>query len=109
MYKNEISNQNHKKIGIGSVSLLLFILGLLFSISFGEYNFGDRILKSIGLSPWSNGDTGLHYTVFYSLIFYVGAFIVGLKFKNDRGAKTGRFLSLTVILLILFLSNFIIV
>lgn len=110
MYQNELSNQSRKKIGIGSISLLLFILGLLFSISFGEYGaFGDHILKGIGLSPWSNGDTGLHYTIFYSLIFYVAAFTVGYKCENSWGAKTGRILSLIMILLMLFLSSFIII
>lgn len=109
MYQNELSNPKRKKVGIGSISLLLFIWGLLFSISFGEYGvLGDHTLRSMGLSPWSNGDTGLHYTIFYSLIFYVAAFIVGYKFKKNWGAKAGRFLSIIVIVLTLFSSLFII-
>lgn len=108
MYQSELSKPNRKKVGIGSISLLLFTLGLLFSISFGEYGaFGDHLLKGIGLSPWSNGDTGLHYTIFYSLIFYVPAFIVGKRFKNNRGAKVGKTLSLIAIVLTLFSSLFI--
>ena len=91
-------NKDYKKIGLGSISLLLFIFGLLFPI------FGDSIVRFISLNPWSNGDEGLHYTVFYSLIFYIPALIMGYKFKNDFGAKLGRTLSLiTIILLILSL------
>ena len=95
--------QDYKKIGLGSISLLLFIFGILFSII-----FGDSIVKFIGLNPWSNGDTSLHYTIFYSLIFYVLALILGYKLKNDFGAKLGRTLSLITIILFL-LSLFFVV
>ncbi|ATP40347.1 hypothetical protein CSE16_09965 [Solibacillus sp. R5-41] len=98
-------NQDYKKIGLGSISLLLFIFGILFSFSFGDReSYGDSILRFIGLNPWSNGDTGLHYTIFYSLIFYISALILGYKFKNDLGAKLGRTLSLiaTIFLILLF-------
>ncbi|WP_422659971.1 hypothetical protein ACK8P5_05475 [Paenibacillus sp. EC2-1] len=97
-----------KKIGLGSISLFLFIFGILFSISFGNrVSFGDSILRYLGLNPWSNGDTGLHYTIIYSLIFYILALILGYKFKNDLGAKLGRTLALvTIILLITMLFAF---
>ncbi|TCZ69616.1 hypothetical protein E0485_23690 [Paenibacillus albiflavus] len=103
--------QNHKKIGLGSISLLLFIFGILFSISFGNReSFGDNILRFLGLNPWSNGDTGLHYTIFYSLVFYIPALILGYKFKNDLGAKLGKTLSLiTNILLSTMILFFIVV
>lgn len=78
---------------------MLFILGLLFSVSFGKYDsFGDHILRFIGLKPWSNGDTGIHYMLIYSLIFFVPALIIGHKFKNDFGAKLGRSLSLILMI-----------
>ena len=98
--------QDYKKIGLGSISLLLFIFGILFSFSFGNReSYGDSILRFIGLVPWSNGDNGLHYTVFYSLIFYILALILGYKFKNDFGAKLGRTLSL-IVTIFLILSLF---
>lgn len=97
--------KDHKRIGIGSISLLLFIFGLLFSISFANQEaYGDKLLRFIKLSPWSNGDTGVHYTIFYSLIFYIPALILGYKFKNDLGAKLGRTLSLWITIIIILLS-----
>lgn len=97
-----ILKQDYNKVGLGSISLLLFIFGILFSVSFGNReSYGDNILRFIGLSPWSNGDTGFHYTIFYSLIFYLPALILGYKFKNDLWAKLGRTLSLITIILIL--------
>lgn len=99
--------QDYKKIGLGSISLLLFIFGILFSISFGNReSFGDNIFRFLGLNPWSNGDTGLHYTIFYSLIFYIPALILGYKFKNDLGAKLGKSLSLITIILLLIITLF---
>ncbi|WP_411738515.1 hypothetical protein [Peribacillus sp. S4] len=99
---NSLENvKTHKKLGLGSLSLLLFLLGLLFSFSFGKYGaFGDHILRFIGIDPWSNGDTGLHYTIFYALIFYIPGLMVGYKFKNDWGAKTGENLSLILVILV---------
>ncbi len=89
----------HKKMGMGTISLLLFIFGILFSFSFGNREaLGDIILRFLGLNPWSDGDTGTHYTIIYSLIFFIPALILGYKFKNNLGAKLGRMLSLIAII-----------
>ena len=66
-----------------------------------------------GVSPFLVGmkeeiHEGLHYTVFYSFIFYIPAFIIGQKLKNDFGAKLGRTLSLVTIILLLLSTFFII-
>ncbi|WP_300385025.1 hypothetical protein [Clostridium sp.] len=95
-------NQNNRKIGLGSNSLLLAIMGILFAFSFGnKVCYGDIILKYMGLNTWSNGDNGTHYTVVYSLIFFIPSLILGLKFKNDFGAKMGKIISLIMIIMIL--------
>ena len=53
----------NRKVLLGIASLMLFTLGILFGVSFsGNPSYGDRILKFIGLGPWSNIETGLHYT-----------------------------------------------
>lgn len=91
----------NKKIGLGSLSLLLCIIGISFPFSFGSKGaYGDNILQFVGLKPWSNGDTGIHYTVFYSLIFFVMALVFSYKFKNDFGAKVGKIISLCVIIIV---------
>lgn len=101
--------QNPTKVGLGSTSLLLFICGLLFAFSFTHgASYGDRILTFVGLHPWSNGDTGLHYTMFYSLVFYIPALILGYKFRHDIGAKVGRVLSLTMTIILLVAAVFLV-
>lgn len=82
-----------KKICLPLCSLLLFILGLLFGVPFGNKPaFGDIILKFIGLNSWSNNNnTGLHYTSIISLIFITLSVILTYRFlkiietKNING------------------------
>ncbi|HVJ50208.1 hypothetical protein [Desulfitobacterium sp.] len=91
-----------KKIGLGSISLLLCVMGILFSFSFGDKGcYGDAILKSIGIKSWSNGSSGIHYTIFYSSIFFIPSFIVGYKFKNNLGATLGKIISLIILIFII--------
>jgi hypothetical protein len=81
-----VLNKINNKTWFGLLSLLLFIIGVLFSVSFGNKPcYGDIILKFIGLKPWSKVSTGLHYTAFYSLIFFIPSFILGYKFKETLG------------------------
>lgn len=108
--KGLVTGNSNKKIGIGSVSLLLFACGLLFSLSFGAYgSIGDSVLRLIGLAPWSNGDTGLHYTLIYSLVFFIPALIIGYKFRDDFGAKLGENLSLFAVVFLVVLFVFFII
>lgn len=94
-----------KKIGFGSFSLLLCIMGLLFSFSFGRMGcYGDVILRFIGIKPWSGGNMGIHYTIFYSLIFFIPSFLIGFKHIENYGAKMGRNLSGVIGVIILILS-----
>ncbi|MDU4860906.1 MAG: hypothetical protein E6356_01470 [Terrisporobacter othiniensis] len=89
-----------KKIGIGSLSLLLFVVGCLFSFTFYNLTIGDNILTYIGLKAWSNGNSGTHYTIFYSLLFFVPSLILGYKFNEDFGSKVGKILSTIMITII---------
>ena len=89
-----------KKIGIGSLSLLLFVVGCLFSFTFYNLTIGDNILTNIGLKAWSNGNSGTHYTIFYALLFFVPSLILGYKFNEDFGSKVGKILSTIMVTII---------
>ncbi|WP_270304834.1 hypothetical protein [Terrisporobacter petrolearius] len=89
-----------KKIGIGSLSLLLFVVGCLFSFTFYNLTIGDNILTYIGLKAWSNGNSGTHYTIFYSLLFFIPSLILGYKFNEDFGSKVGKILSTIMVTII---------
>lgn len=81
-----------KDIGLGSLSFAL--IGILFTFQFGDKPcIGDDILNNIGLSAWSNGDSGIHYTMFYSAIFFIPSFIIGHIYPDNRGAKAGKIIS----------------
>lgn len=77
----------NKELGIGTISLVLCILGILFGISFRNVCIGDYMLNGIGLNAWSNGNSGMHYTIYYSLLFFIPSFLIGLNHKNHFGSK----------------------
>ena len=95
-----------RKIGIGTISLPLALLGLVWSLEIRGFCLGDIALSSIGLRAWTNIDTGIHLTVFYSLLFFIPAIIVGYKYKESFGSKVGRVVSLVFVGLLLVLSLF---
>ncbi|TYP48693.1 hypothetical protein [Thermosediminibacter litoriperuensis] len=102
-----------KKIGLGTLSLILCIIGILFSFSFGDVGcYGDTILKSIGLETGLIIEKGsrvtfLHYTPFYSLLFFIPSVIIGYKYrKNHIGALLGAVIS-SIIVLLLIVATFI--
>jgi len=82
-----------KKLGLGTLSLLLAATGVAWGFTFNGYCLGDEALRLVGLPAWSGGNTRTHYTVYYSLAFFVPAFLLGLRNKSDFGSLTGRALS----------------
>lgn len=88
-----IEDEMKKKIGLGTVSFVLFILALLWRINVNTLNnicLGDIILKSVNLPTWTNGNIHKHFTSFYSFIFVIPAISLGYKFSNHRFAKLGK-------------------
>jgi len=95
-----------RKIGIGTISLPLALLGLVWSLEIRGFCLGDIVLNSIGLRVWTNVDTGTHLIVFYSLIFFIPALITGYMYKESFGSKAGRVVSIIFMGLLLILSLF---
>ena len=62
----------NKKIGIGSLSLLLVIIAFVWAFNIFGVCVGDHILATLNIPTWSNmaNATGTHYTIFYSFIFF---------------------------------------
>lgn len=96
-----MENLKHK-IGRGSFSIILLILGLGFSMPFSNgICIGDYIVRVLGLEAWSEGNGGIHYTLFYSMIFFLPAWYLGDKYREDYGAEVGRGMSLIFTVLII--------
>jgi hypothetical protein len=100
-------DKDRKVFGVGTLSLILSLIGIAFGFQLGKNDsLGDKFLSSIGVKIWSKGSNGLHYTVFYSLIFYLVSALIGFKCKDNIGAKIGRNLSLIIILLVVIMIPF---
>jgi len=93
-----------KKLGIGTLALLLSIIGIFLSLTFHHNGicYGDQIINFLGLKAWSNGSSGTHYTIFYMLIFFAISIVLGYKYESNFGAKSGRVLSIVFSFIILF-------
>ncbi len=97
-----------KKLGWGSVSLLLVIVAFLWAFTIKGVCIGDRVLSAVNLPAWSDGATssGTHFTVFYAPIFLVPALLLGLKFKSDLFATVGKWSSIVFLALFLIFIPF---
>ena len=80
----------NKKIGIGSLSLLLVIIAFVWAFNIFGVCVGDHILATLNIPTWSN-------TIFYSFIFLIPALILSIKYKDNLFAKVGKWLSITFI------------
>ena len=79
----------NKKIGIGSLSLLLVIIAFVWAFNIFGVCVGDHILATLNIPTWSNmaNATGTHYTIFYSFIFLIPALILSIKYIVYKGWK----------------------
>ncbi|WP_226002036.1 hypothetical protein [Paenibacillus sp. BJ-4] len=107
----KLLKKNEKKIGWGTLSLVLALLGMAVSFEFGNYIFGDQLLSLLGLPAWSNvNNTGFHYTLFLSSIFFTPSLIIGYKNPSEFGALIGKrvssiYLFLMIISLLFFITS----
>ena len=85
-----------KTLGKGSISLLLVVIALIWSCNLPMLDgkcLGDIVLRFFGLPVWSNGTMGLHIAIYWSLIFTIPAFIIGIRNKKDLFAESGMWIS----------------
>ena len=88
--------KDSKKLGIGSISLLLSIFGGMFSFTAWDSKyFGEHILSAINIS--------FPYPLISLFILFI-SFFIGYRYKNDYFAKSGRVISVIFISLIFFLT-----
>ena len=92
-----------KKIGIGSISVLLVLIAFFWAFEINGFCMGDSVLATLNIPTWSNSAnaSGTHYTVFYTIIFLIPALAIAIKYKNDSFAKLGKWLSIGFISLLL--------
>ncbi|WP_455683706.1 hypothetical protein [Thomasclavelia sp.] len=108
-----------KKIGTGSISLLLVIVAFVWSYNVLDFCVGDKVLAFFNITTWSSGVSeqqiinsfsiipftkdgqSIHYTVFYSLVLLFPAVVLAIKNKNDLFAEVGKWLALVFIVLLL--------
>lgn len=87
--------KDSKKLGIGSISLILSIFGAMFSFTAWDDKYlGEHILSMLNIQ--------FSYPLI-SLIILFTSFFIGYKYKNDYFAKSGQVISVIFISLIILL------
>lgn len=86
----------NKKLGIGSISVLLVIIAFIWAFEIFGVCVGDHVLATFNIPTWSNSAnaSGTHYTIFYSFIFLIPALLLAIKYKNDLFSKAGKWTSI---------------
>ena len=92
-----------KKIGIGSISLLLVIIAFFWAFEIAGFCLGDSILATLNIPTWSNSAnaSGTQYTVIYTFIFLIPALVLAIKYGDDLFAEVGKWSAIVFIAILL--------
>ena len=75
-----------KKWGLGTLSVILLILALLFTLRIGRtFCLGDIVLGSIGVTALG----GIRVNVYISALLLIAGYLLGKKFPDNDGAELG--------------------
>lgn len=87
-----------KKIGVGSLALPLFIVGLILVSQFVYFSIGEDILSLLSLrEAAADFNFGNGQAVYFSLVFTIPSIVLGYIFGDHFGARAGRALSMFLI------------
>lgn len=89
-----------KELGFGTLSLFLFIIGFILVIQYVYFTVGEDILAFLNLKQFSNLELLNPKSIYFSLIFTLPSIALGYVFKDNFGAKAGRALSLSLVLVL---------
>lgn len=81
----EHANTKYKIIGRYIISIIIFIFAIAFSFTINNFTLGDEILNFFKIPSWSNGDTGTHYTIIYTVVFSIISYLIIPK-NNKKNA-----------------------
>lgn len=99
-----------KKYGLGTFSLVLCVLALMWSWNLPVFNdlcIGDQVLSLLNIPTWSGykyGNIRVHYTFISTLVFLIPAFVLGITHRSDSGAKVGMSISGVVMAYIVIMA-----
>lgn len=92
----DANNKNIKKLGIGSLSMILSIFSIIISFTYigGEY-IGKHLLNFINVS---------FPTSIISITLFLISIYIGNKYQDDYGAKFGKNVSKIFLIIIITLG-----
>ena len=95
MQKQRGGSMKQRRIGIGTISLVLVFLAIIWGLQWNDGSnisgVGVFVLKSIGLGNLVLWNLNMPYLFTY--FFTIPAFVIGRKHNQHWGARTGQILS----------------
>ena len=81
-----------KKLVFRIIAVSLIALGLVLGVTWNSARccMGDELFVALGISPWSNGSSGIHYpAVIGSFVILVGISILNLTLNKKLDCGFG--------------------
>ncbi|MEK4370450.1 hypothetical protein MHI48_05685 [Paenibacillus sp. FSL H7-0942] len=78
-----------KPFGLGTLSLLVLLMGLAFNFQWGKTNFmiSHYLFNLINIPIYSNGTQGLHIPFVVAALFWIPAFLIAKKNRSHYGTS----------------------
>lgn len=83
------------------ISLILLLLGISSIIIFKNESFADKVFYYFHLDPWSNGNSGFHYSNFTCFFFIIPIFFITKNYVDYKPLKFIRHIALLLLLVII--------
>ncbi|MEK3706573.1 hypothetical protein MKY87_21255 [Paenibacillus sp. FSL R7-0198] len=81
-----------KPLGLGTLSLLVLLMGLAFNFPWGKANFmiSHYLFNLINMPIYSNGTQGLHIPFVVAALFWIPTFLIAKKYRAHFGTSVAR-------------------
>ncbi|MEK4361968.1 hypothetical protein MKX68_05560 [Paenibacillus sp. FSL M8-0212] len=78
-----------KPLGLGTLSLLVLLMGLAFNFPWGKANFmiSHYLFNLINMPIYSNGTQGLHIPFVVAALFWIPTFLIAKKYRAHFGTS----------------------
>ncbi|OMF62219.1 hypothetical protein MKY66_05515 [Paenibacillus sp. FSL R5-0766] len=78
-----------KPLGLGTLSLLVLLMGLAFNFQWGKTNFmiSHYLLNLINIPIYSNGTQGLHIPFVVAALFWIPTIWIAKKNRSHYGTS----------------------
>ncbi|WP_405155496.1 hypothetical protein [Paenibacillus sp. FSL K6-0108] len=97
--------QQKRPLGIGTLSLLVLAIGLVFNFPWGteKVQISHYLFNLLNLPIYSNGHQGFHIPFIVAIFFWLSSVLIARKYQTHYGTKVaykvGGFMLITSVMI----------